>query len=94
MNIETYTERARAIVQGAQTSALASGHQILTPSHVLKTLLDERDQMAVNLIRASGGQPELVMQGVDAELGKLPKVSGSGAQLRLEQSGAKLFADA
>ncbi|MCL4150478.1 UNVERIFIED_CONTAM: hypothetical protein GTU68_032500, partial [Idotea baltica] len=94
MNIEIYTERARAIVQAAQTSALASGHQTLTPSHILKTLLEDRDQMAVNLIRASGGRPELALQGVDAALGKLPKVSGSGAQLRLEQAGAKLFADA
>ncbi len=94
MNIEQYTERARAIIQGAQTAALAAGHQVLTPAHVLKLILDDRDQMAVNLIRASGGRPELVAQGVDAALAKLPKVSGSNAALRLEQAGAKLFQDA
>jgi ATP-dependent Clp protease ATP-binding subunit ClpB len=94
MNIEQYTERARAIIQAAQTAALAAGHQVLTPSHVLKQMLEDRDQMAVNLIRASGGRPELVIQGVDAALAKLPKVSGSNTGLRLEQSGAKLFQDA
>ncbi|MEZ5954944.1 MAG: ATP-dependent chaperone ClpB [Hyphomonas sp.] len=94
MNIEQYTERARAIIQGAQTAALAAGHQVLTPAHILKEMLEDRDQMAVNLIRASGGRPELAVQGVDAALAKLPKVSGSGSGLRLEQSGAKLFQDA
>jgi ATP-dependent Clp protease ATP-binding subunit ClpB len=94
MNIEQYTERARAIIQAAQTAALAAGHQVLTPSHILKQMLEDRDQMAVNLIRASGGRPELVVQGVDAAIAKLPKVSGSNTGLRLEQSGAKLFQDA
>ena len=94
MNIEQYTERARAIIQGAQTAALAAGHQVLTPAHVLKEMLEDRDQMAVNLIRASGGRPELVVQGVDTALGKIPKVSGSNTGLRLEQAGAKLFQEA
>jgi len=94
MNIEQYTERARAIIQGAQTAALASGHQVLTPAHVLKTMLEDRDQLAVNLIRASGGRPELVAQGVDTALGKLPKVQGASSGLRLEQAGAQLFQSA
>jgi ATP-dependent Clp protease ATP-binding subunit ClpB len=94
MNIEQYTERARAIIQGAQTAALAAGHQVLTPAHVLKEMLEDRDQLAVNLIRASGGRPELAVQGVDTALGKIPKVSGSNTGLRLEQAGAKLFQDA
>ena len=38
MNIEQYTERARAIIQGAQTAALASGHQVFAPVHILKTM--------------------------------------------------------
>ena len=91
MNIEQYTERARAIIQGAQTAALASGHQVLTPAHVLKTMLEDRDQLAVNLIRASGGRPELAAQGTDAALAKLPKVQGASSGLRLEQAGAQLF---
>jgi ATP-dependent Clp protease ATP-binding subunit ClpB len=73
---------------------LAAGHQVLTPAHVLKEMLEDRDQLAVNLIRASGGRPELAVQGVDTALGKIPKVSGSNTGLRLEQAGAKLFQDA
>ncbi len=95
MNIEQYTERARAIVQSAQTLALASGHQVLTPLHVLKALLDDRDGLAINLIRASGGQPDRARSATDLELQKLPRVSGSGTGgLRLEQAGARLFQEA
>ncbi len=94
MNIEQYTERARTVLQSAQTSALAASHQTLTPEHVLKAMLEDRDQLAVNLIRSAGGRPELVAQGVETALGKLPRVTGGDGQLRLDNQGAKLFADA
>lgn len=94
MNIDSYTDRARAIIQSAQTQALASGHQTFTPAHILKAMLEERDQLAVNLIRASGGQPERVVQAVDTALAKLPNVSGGGNLLRLDQAGAQLFTQA
>ncbi|MEM7767382.1 MAG: ATP-dependent chaperone ClpB [Pseudomonadota bacterium] len=94
MNIDAYTDRAKALLQSAQTDALARGHQILTPEHILKAMLEDRDQLAPNLIRASGGRPEIVAQAVDGALQKMPQVSGGGGQLRLDQPGAKLFADA
>ena len=94
MQLDQYTERARAVLQSAQTAALAASHQTLTPEHVLKAMLEDRDQLAVNLIRAAGGRPELVAQGVDTALGRLPQVSGGSGQLHLDQFGARLFAEA
>ena len=95
MNQEQFTERARAVIQSAQTMAVAAGHQVLTPTHVLKALLDDRDQLASNLIRAAGGRPEQAAQETVAALARLPRVSGAGASgLRLEQAGARLFQDA
>ena len=94
MNLDQYTERARAILQSAQTAALAAGHQTLTPEHVLKAMLEDRDQLTTNLIRAAGGRPELVVQGVDTALGKIARVTGGDGQLRLDQKGAQLFATA
>ncbi len=91
MDFETYTERAQAILQTAQTSALASGHQQFLPEHILKAILDDRDQLGVNLIRAAGGQPERVIQLNDEALRAIPKVSGGSGGLRLDQSTAKLF---
>ncbi|WP_370236195.1 MULTISPECIES: ATP-dependent chaperone ClpB [Henriciella] len=94
MNFDTYTERARSVIQTAQTGALAAGHQIFLPEHILKALLEDRDRMAANLIRAAGGNPEIVQQKTDEALRGQPSVSGGDAGLRLDQKTAKLFADA
>jgi ATP-dependent Clp protease ATP-binding subunit ClpB len=94
MNFDTYTERAQSVLQAAQTMALANSNQVFTPEHILKAMLDDRDQLAANLIRAAGGQPEKVTQLLDEALRAIPKVSGGQSGLRLDQSTAKLFADA
>jgi ATP-dependent Clp protease ATP-binding subunit ClpB len=79
MDFETYTERARGFVQAAQTLALRRGHQRLAPEHLLKILLDDKEGLAANLIRAAGGDPVRALSGVDAELNRVPRVEGSGA---------------
>ena len=94
MNFDTYTERARGVLQSAQTAALAAGHQVFLPEHILKALLEDRDRLAVNLIRAGGGNPELVQQKTEEAIRSQPSVSGGDAGLRLDQKTAKLFADA
>jgi ATP-dependent Clp protease ATP-binding subunit ClpB len=94
MNFETYTERAQSVLQAAQTTALANSNQVFLPEHILKAMLDDRDQLAANLIRAAGGQPERVAQLNDEALRAIPKVSGGQSGLRLDQTTAKLFANA
>jgi ATP-dependent Clp protease ATP-binding subunit ClpB len=79
MDVEKYTERSRGFLQAAQTLALRSGHQRLTPEHLLKILLDDKEGLASNLIRAAGGDPARALSAVEAELNRLPKVEGSGA---------------
>lgn len=93
MNIENYTDRTRGFIQSAQGLALREGHQRFTPEHILKVLLDDQEGLAANLIRAAGGRPTQAREGVEAALGKLPKVEGSGAgQLHLDPLTAQLFA--
>src|SRR5437763_14283643 len=79
MELEKYTERSKGFVQSAQNLALRSGHQRLTPEHLLKTLLEDKEGLCANLIRAAGGDPQRVLLAVDAELNKQPKVDGGGA---------------
>ncbi|MBK3778037.1 ATP-dependent chaperone ClpB [Azospirillum aestuarii] len=95
MDFEKYTERSRGFVQAAQTLALRRGHQRLTPEHLLKTLLDDKEGLAANLIRAAGGDPALALSGVDAELDKQPKVEGTGAgQVYLTPELSRVFEQA
>ncbi len=95
MDFEKYTERSRGFVQAAQSLALREGHQRLTPEHLLKVLLDDKEGLAANLIRAAGGDSARALAGVEAELGKQPKVEGGGAgQLYIAPETARLFEQA
>ncbi len=94
MNIEKFTERARGFLQAAQTIAIRESHQRLTPEHLLKALMDDDQGMAANLIRRAGGAPERVTQAVDLSLGKLPKVSGEGAQVYLDPATGRVLDEA
>src|SRR3984885_11567658 len=92
MHVEKYTDRLKTLIQSAQSLALRNGHQQITPLHVLKALLDDEDRLAANLIDASGGTASSVDQAVELELGKLPRVEGSGAgQVYLAPETARLF---
>ena len=79
MEIEKYTERSKGFIQSAQGLALRSGHQRLTPEHLLKILLEDKEGLCANLIRAAGGDPQPVLSAVETELSRQPRVEGSGA---------------
>ena len=95
MDFEKYTERARGFIQNAQTLALKSNHQQLTPLHVLKVQLEDREGLASNLIDAAGGSSARAYEAVNAAFAKIPKVDGSGAgQIYLAPETARLFEQA
>ena len=94
MNPEKYTERVRGFLQSAQTYALSEGHQQFTPEHLLKVLLDDEEGMCASLIERAGGSAKDARLGVEAALGKLPKVSGGNGQLYMAQPLAKVFTTA
>src|SRR5665213_866514 len=95
MDFEKYTERSKGFTQAAQTLAQRSGHQQILPEHLLKVLLDDKEGLAANLIRASGGDPVLALSATEAALAKLPRVEGTGAgQTFLSSDLARLFGEA
>ena len=95
MEFENYTERARGFIQSAQTLAQTSNHQQLTPLHVGKCLLDDKEGLAASLITAAGGNAKKALSAVKAELDKLPQVEGPGAgQVHLAADTARLFESA
>jgi len=92
MEFENFTERSRGFVQAAQSLALRSNHQRLTPDHILKVLLDDKEGLAAGLIKAAGGDPARASQETEAALARVPAVEGSGAgQIYLDPQTARLF---
>ena len=94
MDLEKFTERSRGFLQAAQTIAMRESHQKLAPEHLLKALLDDDQGLASNLIKASGGSPERVVQAVDVALSRIPKVTGDAGQTYMDQQTAKVLDEA
>ena len=95
MELEKYTERSKGFIQAAQNLALRSGHQRLAPEHLLKILLDDKEGLSANLIRAAGGDPQAALHAVETELNRQPKVEGSGAgQVYMGPELARVFDEA
>ena len=94
MDVSKFTERSRGFIQAAQTIAMRENHQRLVPEHILKALLDDEEGMSANLIRKAGGAPDDVRVALDERLAKLPKVSGDGAQVYMDNSIAAVVDEA
>ncbi len=95
MDLNKFTDRARGFVQAAQGLALRSNHQRLTPEHLLKTLLDDREGTAAKLLASAGGDPARCLELLDTAIEKMPKVEGSGSgQIYLTPEFARLMDEA
>lgn len=91
MDLEKFTDRAKGLVQAAQTLALRESHQALMPEHLLKALLDDRSALAARLIDGAGGDSAALIVAATQAVAALPKVSGGDGQLFLSTQLARVF---
>ena len=94
MDFEKFTDRARAVLQGAQGLALKNKNQHFSPEHLLKALLDDDQKLTVNLIKAAGGRPDVAADLTERALTALPKVESATGQLYLAPKTAEIFSTA
>ena len=94
MDFDRYTERARGVVQAAQAQAVSRHHQRLTPEHILKVLLEDREGLCAGLIQAAGGDPGAALQRTEEALDKLPRVEGGNGQLYMTNEASRLLTTA
>ncbi len=94
MNIDLYSDRAKQAIQSAQSLAMARRHQHLSPEHLLKVLLEEKDGLSRTLITQAGGKADQVIQETESLLNKMPKVEGGSGQLYMKSETARVFATA
>jgi len=94
MDMEKFTERSRGFIQAAQTIAMREDHQRLSPEHLLKSMMDDDQGLASNLIKAAGGDVGSVVEALDQTMGKIPKITGDGGQTYMDQQTGKVLAEA
>ena len=80
MNMNQFTQRSLAAIQGAQALAVEHGNQQIEQEHLLLALLTDEQGFIPQLLSAMGMTVPSFAAAVKAEVEKLPKVSGGGRE--------------
>ena len=88
MNFQKYTQKSQEAVQAAQNLAIQNSHQQLEQIHLLVALLQQEGGLIPQLLRKMDVTVESLQAAANAELRKLPGVTGSRDLSRMYISGA------
>jgi len=75
-----FTEKAREAIVEAQSLAREHENSQIEPIHLLATLAHQENGIVPGLLNRMNIPPNAVVLAANREIGKLPKVSGSGGQ--------------
>ncbi|MBI3456980.1 MAG: ATP-dependent chaperone ClpB [Candidatus Rokubacteria bacterium] len=77
---DKFTVKAQEAVQAAQALADRESHQQIEPEHVLVAMLQQQDGLVGPILAKLGARADTLRREAEAELGRLPKVTGGGGQ--------------
>ena len=80
MNMNQFTQKSLAAIQGAQDIAVEHGNQQIEQEHLLLALLSDEQGFIPQLLSAMGMTVPSFTAAVTAQVEKLPKVSGGGRE--------------
>src|SRR5690625_3830375 len=70
------TTKSQEAVSAAAMNANTAGNPQIEPAHILKALMDQRESIAVALLKAAGAEPDVVSTRASAAISSLPSTSG------------------
>src|ERR1700744_4770957 len=88
---DKFTVKSQEAIQSAGTLATEHGNPELLPLHLLAALLEDKDGIIVPVLQKVGVATDQLIAKTTEALGKLPKVSGSGAQPGASQALNRVF---
>src|SRR6476661_2381857 len=75
-----FTTKSQEALSAAAMNASTAGNPQVEPAHLLKALMDQREGVAVALLRATGTDPDAVSVQASAAIKALPATSGTSVQ--------------
>ncbi len=78
INTDRFTEKSQQALFGAQHLAEQLNHSQVEPEHLLAVLLEQPEGIVPQMLERAGANPRVLLQQVQAELNRLPKVTGGG----------------
>ena len=85
MNIEKFTTKFQQALSEAQSLALGKDNQFIEPVHLLTALLNQQDGSIAPILTTSGVNVALLRNELNAELNKLPQVSGNCGDVQISR---------
>jgi ATP-dependent Clp protease ATP-binding subunit ClpB len=76
MDINRFTEKLQEAIRAAQSLAVRQGHQQIDVEHLLAALVEQENGLAPSILAKAGLNIETLTRRLEAELGRMPKVSG------------------
>ena len=80
MTNRNFTQKSQEALQNAQSVALEYGNPQIEQLHLLYALLSQENGLIPQLVSSIGPDPASLKAAVQAEMEKMPKVSGSGRE--------------
>jgi ATP-dependent Clp protease ATP-binding subunit ClpB len=84
MNLERFTLKSQEALQAMQAAASQRGHQEIRNLHLLEAMLQQTDTLILPILQKLEIQPAQIQQLLEAEMAKLPRVSGAQSYLSKE----------
>jgi ATP-dependent Clp protease ATP-binding subunit ClpB len=81
LDIQKMTEKTREALAAAGAAARENGNQEIRPIHLLSALTHQDGGLLPSLLKRIGTPNSLLSDAVEAELAKLPKVTGNAADV-------------
>jgi ATP-dependent Clp protease ATP-binding subunit ClpB len=78
MRFDKFTIKSQELIQSSQSLASQHAHQQIEPEHLLAAMFQEKDGIAVAMLRKLGVAPDDIARQAAQAIEKIPKVSGGG----------------
>ncbi|MDN5700149.1 MAG: ATP-dependent chaperone ClpB [Kocuria sp.] len=83
-----FTTKSQEALAAAATNASTAGNPQIEPAHLLKALMDQREGVAVAVLKATGANVDAVSVKASDTISQLPSASGANtAQAQLNRAG-------
>lgn len=92
---QKFTTKTQEIISSANMNAQTAGNPAIEPAHLLKALMDQREGVAVAVLKTAGVDVDAVSVAASSEISKLPKSSGSSvAQAQFSRNALRAIQNA
>ena len=90
-----FTTKSQETLSAAAMNASTAGNPQVEPAHILKALMDQRESVAVAVLKGANVDPDVVSTKASSQIAALPKISGSSvAEAQLSRGGLAVISAA